>query len=155
MKSSSYRSFAWALVIGLGTAAAQVPEQVKFFGPSESSIAAGVAIPAATALYWSSGTPPPEAQGDTYTQAVSALESLKTQLEAAGLGLEQVIYLRVYLVAPASAEPDFSGWFKAYGEFFNNQENPAKPARSTLAVAGLVDPGWLIEIEAFAAYPEQ
>ena len=30
---------------------------------------------------------------------------------------------------------------------------PKKPARSTMEVAGLVDPGWLVEIEVTAAAP--
>ncbi|MSU45798.1 MAG: hypothetical protein EXS42_01375 [Lacunisphaera sp.] len=46
-----------------------------------------------------------------------------------------------------------AGWIKAYGEFFNNAQNPSKTARSTVAVTGLVSPDWLIKIEAFAVYP--
>ena len=35
-----------------------------------------------------------------------------------------------------------------------DEENPTKPARSTVGVAALVVPDWLIEIEAFAVFPE-
>lgn len=48
---------------------------------------------------------------------------------------------------------DFQGWFDAYAQFFNTATTP-KVARSTVAVAGLVDPDWLIEIEAVAVYPK-
>jgi enamine deaminase RidA (YjgF/YER057c/UK114 family) len=73
-----------------------------------------------------------------------------------GLTLKDVVYLRVY-VAPDAAKggkPDFAGWFKAYGEFFNTKENPVKTARSTVGVAALVSPDWLIEIEAVAVWPK-
>ena len=38
-------------------------------------------------------------------------------------------------------------------EFFNNEKNAAKTARSTVGVQSLVSPDWLIEIEAVAVYP--
>jgi enamine deaminase RidA (YjgF/YER057c/UK114 family) len=40
---------------------------------------------------------------------------------------------------------------RAYRERFGTPEQPNKPARSTMQVAGLVDPGWLVEIEVTAA----
>ena len=72
------------------------------------------------------------------------------------LTLSDVTYLRVYLVADPALDNrvDYEGWFNAYAQFFNNEANPTKVARSTVAVAGLVDPGWLIEIEAVAVYPK-
>jgi enamine deaminase RidA (YjgF/YER057c/UK114 family) len=71
------------------------------------------------------------------------------------LSLKDVVYLRVYVTPDAAkgGKPDFAGWFKAYGEFFNTKENPVKTARSTVGVAALVNPDWLIEIEAVAVYP--
>ncbi|MGI9175942.1 MAG: Rid family hydrolase [Rhodothermales bacterium] len=70
--------------------------------------------------------------------------------------LPDVAYLRVYLVADSEKDGlvDYRGWFNAYAQFFGTEENPTKPARSTVGVAGLVSPDWLIEVEAFAAYPE-
>ena len=41
----------------------------------------------------------------------------------------------------------------AYREFFGTAAQPNRPARSTMQVAGLVDPGWLVEIEVTAAGP--
>lgn len=143
------------------------PVTISLPGEAKSSIASGVALPAGRALFWTSGTVPTqlnkdgktvyERYGDTYTQGVSALKNIQQVLAAQGLTMKDVVYLRVYVTPDAAKDgkPDFAGWFKAYGEFFNNEKNPAKTARSTVAVAGLVSPDWLIEIEAFAAYPAE
>jgi enamine deaminase RidA (YjgF/YER057c/UK114 family) len=40
---------------------------------------------------------------------------------------------------------------RAYRERFGTAQQPNKPARSTMQVSGLVDPGWLVEIEVTAA----
>jgi enamine deaminase RidA (YjgF/YER057c/UK114 family) len=141
------------------------PADVTFTGDAAWSIASGVALPAGRAVFWTSGTVPAtlnkdgqtthERMGDTYTQGVSCLKNIEEVLKGQGLTLKDVVYLRVYITPDAAkgGKVDFAGWFKAYGEFFNNAQNPAKTARSTLAVAGLVNPDWLIEIEAFAVYP--
>ena len=69
--------------------------------------------------------------------------------------MQDVVYLRVYVVPDKEkgGQCDFKGWFEAYGQFFGTAENPTKPARSTVGVAALVSPDWLIEIEAVAVYP--
>jgi enamine deaminase RidA (YjgF/YER057c/UK114 family) len=41
----------------------------------------------------------------------------------------------------------------AYREYFGTAAQPNRPARSTMEVAGLVDPDWLVEIEVTAARP--
>ena len=144
------------------TAFAQPPDEVTFYGSDESSIASAVAVPASRAQFWVSGTVPPEIDenaegvaryGDMATQATGVFERIEERLAEVGLTLEDVIFLRVYLVAE-EGEVDYSGFFDTYGEFFNNEENPVKVGRSTVAVAGLVLPGWLIEIDALAIFPE-
>lgn len=147
--------------------AAAPPTEIGLPADPKSPIASGVALPAGRAMFWTSGTVPSlanpqgktiyERYGDTHTQGVSALKSIEQILAAQGLTLKDVIYLRVYLTPDAAKDgkPDFAGWFKAYGEFFNNAKNPHKVARSTMAVSGLVSPDWLIEIEAFAVYPDE
>jgi len=144
---------------------AAAPDQVTFTGDAAASIASGVALPAGRAGFWTSGTVPSELNkdgktvyeryGDTYTQGASCLRNIEQLLAAQGLGLKDVVYLRVYVAGDAAkgGKPDFAGWFKAYGESFNNAKNPAKTARSTVGVAALVSPDWLVEIEAFAVYP--
>lgn len=129
---------------------------VTFAGDPTSAISSGVALPAGTALYWTSGTPPSPPYGDMKAQGENVLRKIETNLKAQGLALRDVVYLRVYLRAEKNADVvDYKGWFAAYGEFFGTPANPTKPARSTIAVAGLVDPEWLVEIEAFAAYPKR
>lgn len=144
---------------------AQPTDSVQFFGNPNWSISSAVKIPAGQALYWSSGTVPPAIDddapsdsparyGDMETQATGILERFATQLAEEGLSLSDVVYLRVYLVPGEDGTIDFQGWFDAYAQFFGTEENPTKPARSTVGVAQLVNPGWRVEIEAFAAYPE-
>ena len=142
------------------------PPGVQFVGPASSPISSAVAIPPGRAWLLTSGTVPPVVDesapagnparyGDTRTQGIGALRQIEAQLKAAGLGLKDVIYLRVYVTADKSKDGrfDYPGWFEAYGQFFGTPENPVKPARSTVGVASLVNPDWLIEIEATAVYP--
>ena len=89
--------------------------------------------------------------GDTATQTRSVLRKIEAQLGQHGLGLGDVVMMRVFLVAPpGQPRMDFAGMMSAYREFFGTAAQPNKPARSTMQVAGLVDPGWLVEIEVTA-----
>jgi enamine deaminase RidA (YjgF/YER057c/UK114 family) len=147
-------------------AQATPPAQVEFAGGANSPISSMVALPANTALIWTSGTVPGAADrnapagsrarfGDTKTQAISILQRIDALLKEKGLGLKDVVYLRAYLVPDKEkgGAIDTQGWNEAYGQFFNTASNPTKPARSTVGVSALVNADWLIEIEAFAAYP--
>lgn len=150
----------------LAAVAAQAPDKVDFKGAATSPISASVAIPAGAAWVWTSGTVPTPADpnapagsraryGDTKTQAISALKAIESRLKDRGLTLKDVVYMRVYLVVDKDkGSADFAGWNEAYGMFFNNAQNPTKVGRSTLAVAALAAPDFLIEIEAFAVYPK-
>ena len=145
---------------------ATAPAEVVFTTTPDSPIAADVAVPTGRALYFTSGTVPPlltkdapvgsrERYGDTKTQGVGALQAIEKLLQARGLTMRDVVYLRVYVVPDKEkgGQCDFKGWFEAYGQFFGTTENPTKVARSTVGVAALVNPEWLIEIEAVAVYP--
>ncbi|MEW5918915.1 MAG: RidA family protein [Gemmatimonadota bacterium] len=142
------------------------PSVVTFSGSPRSPISSNVAVPANKAYFWTSGTVPsvadenapagsPARFGDTKTQGISILRTIENQLKEKGLTMKDVIYLRVYIVADKNKNNtfDYQGWFDAYAQFFGTQANPTKPSRSTVGVAGLVNPEWLIEIEAFAVYP--
>ena len=142
------------------------PDDVAFIGPANSPISAAVSVPASRALFFTSGTVPPVVDesapagnparfGDTKTQGIGALKQIEARLKEVGLTFKDVIYLRVYVTADKTKEGkfDYQGWFDAYGQFFGTAECPVKPARSTVGVASLVNPDWLIEIEAVAAYP--
>jgi enamine deaminase RidA (YjgF/YER057c/UK114 family) len=148
-----------------GSAQQGPPTEVRFYGSPQSPISGGVALPAG-AMVWTSGTVAPvvdqaaaqdsrERYGDTRTQAVGILRSIEQQLQAQGLTMRDVVYLRAYLTPDPQNNnvPDWRGWNEAYAEFFSNDSNPTKTARSTVGVSHLINPLWLIEIEAFAAYP--
>jgi enamine deaminase RidA (YjgF/YER057c/UK114 family) len=141
--------------------------QVKFYGTPTSPISAGVVIPAGAAQVWVSGTTPPilkadaaagsrERYGDTKTQAAGILRAIETQLKAQGLSMKDVVYVRAYLVPDGAKENkiDTAGWNAAYTEVFGTAANPTKTARSTVGVVALVNPEWLIELEAFAVFPK-
>ena len=92
--------------------------------------------------------------GDTATQTRSVLRKIEAQLVLHGLALGDIVMMRVFLVAPPGAgRMDFAGMMGAYREFFGTAAQPMRPARSTMAVAGLVDPGLAGEIEVTAAAP--
>lgn len=130
-------------------------------GNPQSPIAAATEVPPGLTTVYLSGqvpsvqnkeAPPTSAAafGDTKTQTISVLGKIKTQLAALGLGLDDVVKVQAYLVAdPATGKMDFAGFSAGYAEFFGG--NPAiLNARSTMQVAGLVNPGWLVEIEVTA-----
>ena len=154
--------FGAALVLGAAGAGAQ---EVRRLGPPDVPIAGSVEVPASARLVYVSGTvpdpvdaaaPPGSVQryGDTATQTRSILRKIGAQLGQHGLGLGDVVMMRVFLVAPpGQARMDFAGMMSAYREHFGTAEQPNRPARSTMQVAGLVDPGWLVEIEVTAAAP--
>ena len=80
--------------------------------------------------------------GDPYAQAVRCLRIIETALAEAGASMANVVRTRVYLV-------DVSHWEavgKAHGEAFKD----IRPASTVLAVAKLLGPELLVEIEADA-----
>jgi enamine deaminase RidA (YjgF/YER057c/UK114 family) len=79
--------------------------------------------------------PPP----DAYGQMMRCLEIVAAALAEAGAGLADVVRTRVYLVRTS----DFEEVGRAHGETFRD----IRPANTTLTVAELLDPRWLVEIE--------
>ena len=79
---------------------------------------------------------------DAYGQAKRCIERIGRALEDAGSSLSDVVRTRVYLTPAA----DFKAFGRAHGEAFSE----IRPANTTVVVAALVDPRWLIEIEAEA-----
>jgi len=78
--------------------------------------------------------------GDLYRQTRRCLEIIGEAIGNAGLGLDSVIRTRVMLT-------DIARWqeaARAHGEVFG----AIKPASTFVEVKGLIDKGWLVEIEA-------
>jgi enamine deaminase RidA (YjgF/YER057c/UK114 family) len=146
-----------------GCTTAVGPQLVSRIGPADSPIAGSVGVPASAELVYVSGSVPDavnpgapagsiERYGDTETQTRSVLNKLETALAERGLSLADAVMMRVFLVAPPGQQRmDFAGMMRAYRERFGTAQQPNKPARSTMQVSGLVDPGWLVEIEVTAA----
>jgi enamine deaminase RidA (YjgF/YER057c/UK114 family) len=92
------------------------------------------------------GTAPIPAEGDPpeggYEQAKLCLEIIVGALERAGAGAEDVVRTCIYLVDPSA----FDEVARAHGEVFAD----IRPVNTTVHIAGLHDPRWLLEIDAVA-----
>lgn len=151
------------LITTLATPAAA--QDIRRVVPDGAAIAGSVEVPSGSRLVYVSGQVPDVADGqapqgsaqrygDTGTQTRSVIRRIQRQLSEHGLGLGDVVMMRVFLVAPpGQSRMDFVGMMTAYREFFGTADQPNRPARSTMQVGGLVDPGWLVEIEVTAAGP--
>ncbi len=111
----------------------------RVVGFSRAVVVDGRVIVAGTAPVMAEGAEPP---ADAYGQAKRCLEIIARALEEAGASLADVVRTRVYLTRTA----DFEEVGRAHGEAFSE----IRPANTTLTVAELVDPRWLVEIEAEA-----
>ena len=99
---------------------------------------------------WVSGTAPiPPGGGDppddAYEQARLCLDIVAGALEQAGARLDDVVRTRIFVTPDA----DWVGVASAHGEVFGE----IRPATSGLVVHALLDPRWLVEIEAEALIP--
>ena len=82
------------------------------------------------------------APGDLYGQTRRCLEIIERAIVEAGGALRHVTRTRVMLT-------DMRNWrdaARAHGEYFGS----IRPASTFVQVAGLIDPAWLVEIEADA-----
>jgi enamine deaminase RidA (YjgF/YER057c/UK114 family) len=85
--------------------------------------------------------------GTMEEQTRSTFTNFKTTLEAEGWSMSDIVQVRAFAVAGEYGVLDFDGFNRAYREFFGSEDNPLKPVRSFVQIAGLVVPGWLVEIE--------
>lgn len=99
----------------------------------------------------------PEFWGNTEYQTRNVLQKIQASLQGKGLDMGDVIKMTVFLVGDPANEGhmDFTGFMKAYTEFFGTEAQPNLPARSAFQIAGLVSPGMLVEIEVIAARPNR
>ncbi len=82
------------------------------------------------------------AKGDFYGQTRYIIEKIEKVLSQAGFGLKDIVRTRIFVT-------DISHWEavgRAHGEFFKE----IKPATSMVEVSALIDPDYLVEIEATA-----
>ena len=155
-----------AFLVALSAAAA-AQEVIRHRTPgSNFPIAAAVEVPAGKTTVYVSGMVPRVTNeqaprnsiasfGDTRTQTVSVLQAIEQALQRIDLALKDVVKMQVFLVADPGKENrmDFAGFMEGYTQFFGTPQQPNLPSRSVMAVAGLVNPGWLVEIEVTAVRP--
>ena len=81
-------------------------------------------------------------RGDAAAQARRCLEIIAAALEDAGAELRHVVRTRILL----TRIEEWPAVGNVHGEYFRN----LRPACTVAQVAGLIDPEWLVEIEADA-----
>ncbi|MFT4886968.1 MAG: enamine deaminase RidA (YjgF/YER057c/UK114 family) [Pseudohongiellaceae bacterium] len=89
--------------------------------------------------------------GDMEAQVEDTFNSFRDKLEAEGWSMSDIVQVRAFAVSDDYGLLDFDGFNRGYRKFFGTEENPMKPVRSFVEIAGLVVPGWLVEIEIRAA----
>jgi enamine deaminase RidA (YjgF/YER057c/UK114 family) len=82
---------------------------------------------------------------DPYGQAERCLEIIVEALKEDGAGPEHVVRTRIYL----TDADDIDEVGRAHGEVFKD----VRPVTTALVVRALLDPRWLVEIEAEALIP--
>jgi enamine deaminase RidA (YjgF/YER057c/UK114 family) len=183
MKMSSLSAIALALAAGFVASSAMAkPTKIKAKAPvpvakalepvthtyakPESFIATSVVVPKGYKTIYLSGALPDVADpnapkgsiasyGNTETQAESVFQKLEAALKAEGAGPGDVVSMRVFLLGDPALEGkmDFMGMMNAYKRHYGTPEQPNRPVRATVQVAGLAGPGFLVEIEVTAAVP--
>jgi enamine deaminase RidA (YjgF/YER057c/UK114 family) len=156
------------LTFGLAlNGAATAQEVIRHRTPgSNFPIAAAVEVPAGKTIVFVSGMVPRVTNdqaprnsiasfGDTKAQTVSVLQAIGESLARMNLSMKDVVKMQAFLVPDPAKENrmDFAGFMEGYTQFFGTAEQPNLPSRSVVAVAGLVNPGWLVEIEVTAVRP--
>jgi enamine deaminase RidA (YjgF/YER057c/UK114 family) len=96
-----------------------------------------------TAAVMPDGAPPP---AGPYAQARRCLEIILAALDELGARAEHVVRTRVYV----TSADDWEEIGRAHGEVFGE----VRPASAMLVITGLLDPRFLVEIEADAILPE-
>ena len=164
MRSVHAAAFAAALLLAGGASAQEI---IRHKTPgSNFPIARAVEVPAGKTTVYLSGMVPPvvddkaakdsrEAFGDTKTQTIGVLTAIDHALKDIKLSMGDVVKMQVFLVGDAAkgGKMDFAGFMDGYRQFFGTPEQPNLPARSVMQVSGLVNAGWLVEIEVTAVRP--
>ena len=158
--------FICPLLLLSSIATAQDVVRHKLPNGSPFPISAAVEVPPGKTLVFLSGMVPPvsdpkapkdsiAAYGDTKTQTIGALNTIKSELESLHLTLGDVIKMQVFLAGdPANGgKMDFAGFMQGYTQFFGTRAQPNLPVRSAMQVAALANPGFLVEIEVTAVRP--
>ena len=157
-----------ALTTFIGTAAYADVTRHALPNNSTFPISRAVEVTPDTTLIFHSGQVPgpvnPDAErgsreyyGDTETQAMSVFGRFEASFEELGVDFGDVIKMTVFLVGDPmmDGKMDFAGFMRAYTKYFGTEEQPNKPARSAIQIAGLAGgPYMLVEVEMVIARPD-
>ncbi len=152
------------LLAAIFASPAAAADIVRLPNPPPALILSGVVIPPGSELLILSGqvaTPIDPAKtpdsiaayGDTRAQTISVFKGIKAALARSGYTMADIVKLTAFVAGDPGlgGRMDFAGFNAGYSEFFGTADNPNRVARSTVQVAGLAGPYYLIEIEAIAA----
>lgn len=139
-----------------------VSEKVVRFERSDAAILKGFYVPQNTETFYTSGLVAPMLNpdaapssflryGNMEEQCRGTFDRIEETLALKGFRMKDVVFLRVYIAPDSSGKIDFQTFFAVYDDYFNNENNPVKVARSTIGVAALARPDLLVEMEAVAA----
>jgi enamine deaminase RidA (YjgF/YER057c/UK114 family) len=154
-----------ALSVSLLAGAASAQEVVHHRVPdSDVPISQAVEIPDGRALVFLSSFGPfpfdgkqaAAPPGDTKAQTVAVLKRIEDSLARLALTHADVVKMQVFLVADPKkgGKIDLAGFTEGYRQFYGTPAQPNLPTRSLVQVAGLVNPGWLVQIEVTAVRPK-
>ena len=114
----------------------------EVYGYSRAVVAGDTVYVSGTAPAMQDDADPPS---DAHGQALRCLEIILAALAEAGARADDVVRTRFYV----TRAEDFDAVGRAHGEVFGR----ARPATTGVVVKGLLDPRWLVEIEAIAVLP--
>ncbi len=142
----------------------ETSDRWKSYGRPAWPMSTGKATKADTGLFFSSAVrpasmlpnPPPGFYmfGNISQQSDSLFKQMGLQLKAAGLGYEDVFFIRACVYPGAdSIAKSFASFNKEYRKYFNNSRNPNRPTRTVMSTPGFNYRKQSISIEYYAAYP--
>ena len=138
--------FLACLGAGLFASGANAADVVHNQENAKSPIASSTMVPPGYNTFYISGTTGKGA--DTAEQTAATLAGLKAQMAKLGLTFGDIVQAHVFLVAdPKIGKMDFAGMNSSWMKEFGTAEQPNKPARVTVQVAGLAGGDALVEIE--------
>jgi len=92
--------------------------------------------------------------GTIAQQSASLFKQMGEQLKEAGLGFEDVFFMRACVYPGSdSISKSFATFNQEYSKFFNNDRNPNRPTRTVMSIPGFNYRNQSISIEYYAAYP--
>lgn len=145
--------------LAMAIAAPAAAQNVEKVGTPGGRILTAAKVKAgATTVYLSGNlaspaTPGGSDYGDTKTQTISTLNKIKALLAEHGMTMKDIVRMDAYLVAAPGMDGkmDFVGFNAGFAQFFGNAENPTTTTRTTMQVAALAGPNFLVELTVIAA----